>query len=399
MESSEAEIREEKWHYMLGRRSLSLPQLPLDPEIERTLRNLKKEKMADDLPIVEAVSCLNDHYEPGAYNSSSAVRYPQVRAPHYEIKASTLQLLPSFYGLSKEDPYWHLDDFAKDKANDWFNSLPANTITTWAELQQKFLNKYFPMVRTTQYRDAITRFAQGPGEPFHKAWERFRDLLQKCPHHDMPKWQLVNFFHKGLNEAQRYMVDTSCGGSFMLKSVEEAWKLFENISDNSTQHVLPPVTRPPTILRRAEGVNEVGINQGLVSQIEALTKKVDQLMTSQSNFIPPATNVQGFEVCSFCSSPTHHVSICPSASQYSKIPQEQVNAIYGRPGGNNMYSNTYNPAWRNHPNFSWRNPATGTSVPPPQVPQLQGNFQSPVQTSNPQGFTPMNAFSQPQQFL
>ncbi|XP_059626936.1 uncharacterized protein LOC132269694 [Cornus florida] len=156
------------------------------------------------------------------------------------------------------------------------------------------------MVGTTQYRDAITHFAQGPDEPFHVAWERFRDLLRKCPHHDMPKWQLVNFFHKGLNEAQ---------------------------------------------------------------------------------------------------SPTHHVSICPSAALHSGISQEQVNAAYGTPGGNNMYSNTYNPAWRNHPNFSWRNLATGTSAPPPQVPQVQGNFQSPFQTSNPQGFTPMNAFSQPQKFL
>ncbi|XP_059663656.1 uncharacterized protein LOC132309357 [Cornus florida] len=343
--------------------------------------------MADDLPIAEAVHCLKDHYEQGAYNSSSAVRYPQVRAPHYEIKASTLQLLPSFYCLSKEDPYWHLDDFTevcrtikiqnfdddvlqlhlfsfalKDKAKDWFNSLPADTITTWAELQQKFLNKYFPMVRITQYRDAITRFAQEPGEPFHEAWEGFRDVLRKYPYHDMPKWQLVNFFHKGLNEAQRYMVDASCGGNFMLKSVEEAWQLFKNISDNFTQHVLPPVARPPTILRRAKSVNEAGINQGLVSQIEALTKMMDQLMTSQSNFTPPATHAQGFEVCSFCSSPTYHVSICPSASQYSGISHEQVNAAYGTPRGNNMYLNTYDPAWRNHP---WRNQAIGTSAPPP----------------------------------
>ncbi|XP_059637623.1 pentatricopeptide repeat-containing protein At3g14730-like [Cornus florida] len=47
--------------------------LPLDPEIERTLRNLKKdfeglqkEKMADDPPAAEAVRCLKDHYEPSA---------------------------------------------------------------------------------------------------------------------------------------------------------------------------------------------------------------------------------------------------------------------------------------------------------------------------------------------
>ncbi|XP_059638644.1 uncharacterized protein LOC132280906 [Cornus florida] len=133
--------------------------------------------------------------------------------------------------------------------------------------------------------------------------------------------------------------------------------------------------------------------------MEALTKRIDQLMTSQSNFTPPSTNAQGFEVCFFCSGPTHHVSICPSAAQYLEIPHEQVNVSYGTPRGNNMYSNTYNPAWRNHLNFSWRNPAIGTSAPTPQVPQVQGNFQSQVQTLNPPGFTPMNAFSQPQQFL
>ncbi|XP_059636235.1 uncharacterized protein LOC132278469 [Cornus florida] len=236
------------------------------------------------------------------------------------------------------------------------------------------------MVRTTQYRDAITRFAQGPDELLHEAWERFGDLIRKCPQYDMPKWQLVNFFHKGLNEAQRYMVDASCGENFMLKSVEEAWQLFENISDNSTQHVLPPVARPHIMLRRAESVNEAGINQGLVSQMEALTKRIDQLMTSQSNFIPPSTNAQGFEVYSFCSSPTHHVSICPNAAQYSGISQEQVNAAYGTPGGGNMFSNTYNPAWRNHPNFSWRNPTTGTLAPPPQVPQSHSQSLAKLET-------------------
>ncbi|XP_059635442.1 uncharacterized protein LOC132277620 [Cornus florida] len=81
--------------------------------LEKDFRGFKKETMADDPRAAEAVHCLKDHYELGAYNSSSAVRYPQVRAPHYEIKASTLQLLPSFYGLSKKDLCRHLDDFTE----------------------------------------------------------------------------------------------------------------------------------------------------------------------------------------------------------------------------------------------------------------------------------------------
>ncbi|XP_059639032.1 uncharacterized protein LOC132281338 [Cornus florida] len=33
--------------------------------------------MADDPPAAEAIRCLKDHYEPGAYNTSSVVQYPQ----------------------------------------------------------------------------------------------------------------------------------------------------------------------------------------------------------------------------------------------------------------------------------------------------------------------------------
>ncbi|KAI5670282.1 hypothetical protein M9H77_10646 [Catharanthus roseus] len=32
------------------------------------------------------------------------------------------------------------------------------------------------------------------------------------------------------------MVDSSCGGTFLHKTADEAWDLFENLSDNSQQH-------------------------------------------------------------------------------------------------------------------------------------------------------------------
>jgi hypothetical protein len=31
------------------------------------------------------------------------------------------------------------------------------------------------------------------------------------------------------------MVNASCGGTFMLKSEDEAWAMFENLSNNSRQ--------------------------------------------------------------------------------------------------------------------------------------------------------------------
>jgi hypothetical protein len=89
-------------------------------------------------------------------------------------------------------------------------------------MQHEFLKKYFTIGRTNQIQKAITGFSQIEGEPFYETWERMKDLLRKCPHHAVPKWQLVQCFYDGLTEPHRQMVDYSCGGTFMLKSEDDA---------------------------------------------------------------------------------------------------------------------------------------------------------------------------------
>ena len=143
----------------------------------------------------------------------------------YEIKFSIIQMLPSFYGLTNEDPYKHLDEFLeicstvkiqnfsddalrlklfpfslKDKAKHWLNSLDSITISTWDHLQREFLKKYFPIEKINQIRKAITSFSQLEGKLFHETWERLRDLIRKCPHHAVPKWQLCQCFYDSLSE-------------------------------------------------------------------------------------------------------------------------------------------------------------------------------------------------------
>jgi hypothetical protein len=54
---------------------------------------------------------LRDHYLPTTYTSPSCLRLPDVTAAHYEIKPSTIHSLPSFLGLSTENPYNFLGEF------------------------------------------------------------------------------------------------------------------------------------------------------------------------------------------------------------------------------------------------------------------------------------------------
>jgi hypothetical protein len=79
------------------------------------------------------------------------------------------------------------------------------------------------------------------------------------------------------------------------------------------------------------------------------------------------------EPCSFCSSTKHQVNNCHIAVNYTDVSNEQVNAAFSKLG-NDPYSNTYNPGWRNHPNFSWKSPNTKNSTPGPHN-QTQSNRQ------------------------
>jgi hypothetical protein len=177
---------------MLGRRSLSLPLVSWDSDIEHTLRQLRAERKAslskentiDTMAGIPHV-VLQDHYIPPTYITPSCLRLPAITATHYEIKPSTIQSLPTFLGFPHENPYEFLSEFQsicstiqltgftedalkmrlfvfalKERAKHWFQSLEPNSITSWDQLQQVFLKQYFPIGRTNDIRRAITGITQ-----------------------------------------------------------------------------------------------------------------------------------------------------------------------------------------------------------------------------------------------
>jgi hypothetical protein len=205
---------------MLGRRSLSLPLITCDPNIEHTLRQIRaernsklsKEHTTNTMAGANHVA-LQDLYIPPTYTTPSCLRLPNIMATHYEIKPSTKQSLPTFLWLTHENPYDFLSEFQtisstiqltgftknalkmrlfifalKDRAKHGFQSLEPNSINSWDKLQQVFLKQYFPIGRTNDTRRAITSITQYEGEPFHETWERLKDLFRSCLHHVVPKW-------------------------------------------------------------------------------------------------------------------------------------------------------------------------------------------------------------------
>jgi hypothetical protein len=137
------------------------------------------------------------------------------------------------------------------------------------------------------------------GDPLHETWDRLKDLLRSCPHHAIPKWQLVQSFYDGLTESSRSTVDASCAGTFMLKSEDEVWAMFENLSNNSRQQASNRRREPAPKAPKNESLFEVGHPSNLstqtikaITKVDAIAKKLDQLMIDGCTPNTAHTNTQ-----------------------------------------------------------------------------------------------------------
>ncbi|XP_031282977.1 uncharacterized protein LOC116141632 [Pistacia vera] len=200
-----------------------------------------------------------------------------------------------------------------DKAKAWLISLPSGSITTWNELVQAFLMKYFPHVKSAKMRSDITNFFQQDMESIHEAWERYKDLLWRCPHHGLLIWSQVQTFYNGLLPNIQVMIDAANGGALNNKTLEEAYILIEVMASNN---YMRPSMRNST--KKAAGVHEVDGNR--------LSKD------------------------------------CQEGNSFAQ--PERANYVNNfQRGQENSYSSTYTPAWHNHPNFLWSN--NNEHKPPP----------------------------------
>ncbi|XP_024022668.1 uncharacterized protein LOC112091966 [Morus notabilis] len=238
-----------------------------------------------------------------------------------------------FNGVSSDAIKLRLFPFSlRDKAKGWLNSLPPGSITTWEDLAQKFLAKYFSPAKTAKMRNDITSFAQYDAESLYEAWERFKDLLRRCPHHGLPKWLQVQTFYNGLDGNLKSNIDAAAGGSLMAKSIDSAYELLEDMAANNYQW---PIER--SMRKKVAGIHEVDAITALTVQVAALSKKFDTLGGNASH--------NTYMTCENCGS-NHATNQC-------SINAESVQFVGNYNRQANMNSNYYHPGLKNHPNFSW----------------------------------------------
>ena len=83
---------------------------------------------------------------------------------------------------------------------------------------QKFLTKFFPPSKIAQLVQEINTFKHMEKGNLAEAWERFHELLRRCPHHRLTRWMQVHTLYNELSDPTRTVIDAFVGGALMKKT-------------------------------------------------------------------------------------------------------------------------------------------------------------------------------------
>nr|GEU50948.1 reverse transcriptase domain-containing protein [Tanacetum cinerariifolium] len=121
----------------------------------------------------------------------------------------------------------------KGVARIWYEKEPPNSILTWDDLVNKFINQFLPPSKITHLKNKISCFIQRFKETFGEAWDRFKEMLRACPHHGFSELTQTDKFNNGLHEHDQDSLNATAGGNLLNKTTREALKIIENKSNIS----------------------------------------------------------------------------------------------------------------------------------------------------------------------
>ena len=103
------------------------------------------------------------------------------------------------------------------------------------------------------------------------AWERFHELLRRCPHHILTKWMPVHTFYNGLSDSARTIIDVSAGGALMKKTTNQVYEILEDTTTNTNQW-----PRDRSSPRKPSAGVDTEILSNLVNHVAQLTKQLQK---------------------------------------------------------------------------------------------------------------------------
>ena len=293
--------------------------LPLDIELERTLRNLRKVKRVESTtmedkrermqPIPEETEAerpqrkmtMENFWRPVIQDEYSTMRQSAMKANNFELKPAFITMVQQhqFTGHPSEDPKEHMGRFMRmantiklnkvrpkviklqlfpfslrDMAATWFESLPIGYVNNWEELVEAYMSKFFPPTLTSERRGEIIVFKSGEDESLYNGWEKYKRLLKRCPMHGIDLTTQMDIFYHSMNYTSKGIIDAACCGAFKRKSAEEAKQLIEDLA--KCNYTAPSKPSGSSNKLKEGGMIEMNRMTTIEEKLDALMRKMGE---------------------------------------------------------------------------------------------------------------------------
>ncbi|GJU49276.1 hypothetical protein Tco_1218831 [Tanacetum coccineum] len=273
--------------------------------------------MGDKNPI----RTLRDYSKPSNEGYKNTIELP-IGNNVVPLRSDTIRLVQngcSFHGLQSEDPNQHLKDFLK-----LVDSLaPA----------------------TAKLRNDILMFQQHHEESLAEAWTRFKDLLQKVPHHSIDLW---------------------------LQALLEDLSLYENKSWNDPRDftkLVKAITLPQDVPSTSDRC------------LIELENQVQRLMKVHRAPMQPTQVNKVTTSCEICSHDTQYCMEDPEKA-FVEYASSRTNKTGSRPFTMNQGPRSFNEvvnAWKEKPNFNWAHAQTFTNPQNGSLFTYSSNYQTKLE--------------------
>nr|GFA49851.1 reverse transcriptase domain-containing protein [Tanacetum cinerariifolium]GFA50342.1 reverse transcriptase domain-containing protein [Tanacetum cinerariifolium] len=200
---------------------------------------------------------------------------------NFELKVGLLQLVTSshFHGFERDDPHanircfnnitstlkYHnvsneaiklmLFRFSLDgEARIWLEKEPPRSILTWEDLQ---------------------RF----DESFGEAWDHFKDLLHKCPHHGFLELHQIDTFYNALTQSDEDSLNAAAKGNLLNCTPRDALTIIKNKSKVRISQNKPIVSKVSTTTSSLPPSSNVTALTEIIKELVLMTKATQQATT------------------------------------------------------------------------------------------------------------------------
>ncbi|GJS98315.1 putative ribonuclease H-like domain-containing protein [Tanacetum coccineum] len=235
---------------------------------------------------------------------------------NFVIKGTHMQMIRDnqFDGRVCSDPHHHVADFLEitnlfqygenqeeavklrtfpfslsGEAKTWLNELNEGRITTWHEMREAFISRYFSPAKFKHLLNEIHSFHQLANETFIDAWFRLKEMIRTCYGHGLTKGTIIQIFYHGLDDPNQEILDA--GGIFLYNTPNKAFKILGDkieANERMKNHVVELERQIYQGLR-----NHQAIIQDFERRFEFLEKKI-QSSDSLSHSTKPKSRHEFF---------------------------------------------------------------------------------------------------------